>query len=77
MVTGIDGLVSKLLFNAEELVVLGKPLRATGSSRLDLPRAKTNNEIGNERVFGFSGAVRDHDSPLVRKGQVGSVVCMY
>ena len=38
--------------------------------RFYLSGGKTNNEVGNERVFRFSGTVRDHGAPTGGLGQL-------
>lgn len=61
--TSIDGLISQLFFDSENLVVLGESVRSARSSTLDLTSSKTNDKITNEVVLSFSGSVGDHDSP--------------
>jgi hypothetical protein len=73
VLTGIDGVASELLFDAEELVVLGQALRAAGSASLDLTSAETDNNVGNGEILGLTGAVRDHDTPAGLLGEDSSL----
>src|SRR4029453_1436734 len=60
MPTRIFGIGPELLFDAEELVVLGDPVAAAGRARLDLTGVRRDGEIGDRRVLGLAGAMRDH-----------------
>lgn len=68
-----DSRISQLLFNTEQLIVLGRTFTSAGSARLDLARAETNGEISNAIVLGFSRTVRGHDTPTILFGQFDSV----
>src|SRR3546814_2351650 len=46
--------------DAEQLVVLGKPVRTRQRAGLDLSAIGGDGEIGNRRVFRFTRAVRHH-----------------
>ena len=67
---GVLGVSSELLLDAEELVVLGEPLGATGSAGLDLSGGESDDEIGDEGVLGLAGAMTHHDAPSVGAGEV-------
>mgnify|MGYP005989629891 CR=1 FL=1 len=71
--TSIDGLVTELLLNAEDLVELGKTLRTARSTGLDLTSADTDNDVGNGDILGLTRAVRDHDTPSVGVGVLSSL----
>src|SRR5579859_998898 len=58
--SGIAGRVAEVFLDAQQLVVLGEPVRARQRSGLDLQRVRADRQVGNESVFGFAGAVRDH-----------------
>lgn len=45
VLTSVQSRVTQLLFDSKKLVVLGKTLRAAGSTSLDLTGSKTNNKI--------------------------------
>src|SRR4029450_66583 len=60
LLPGVNRLTAQFLFDPEELIVLGRPLTAAGSTGLDLPGIGRHREIGDGDVLGFTGAVR-HD----------------
>src|ERR1022692_902265 len=64
---------AQLLFNPQQLVVLRNSVGARSRSRLDLPRASRDRQIGDERVFGFAGTMRDHRRVSVSACQVDGV----
>src|SRR6188768_2177394 len=49
--------VRQLLFDPQQLVVLGDPIGARGGACLDLARRKTDGQVGDSRVLGFTAAV--------------------
>src|SRR6185295_11633068 len=51
---------SQLFLDAKELVVFRDPVGAAGRAGLDLARGGRHREIGDERVFGLTGTMRDH-----------------
>jgi hypothetical protein len=75
VLSGVDGVTSKLFLDTEKLVVLGQTLRAAGSTSLDLTGTETDDDIGNGVVLGLTGAVRDHDAPSGLLGKNGSLFC--
>ena len=50
---------AELLFDAQQLVVFADAIGAAGRAGLDLSGAGADGEVGDRRVFGFAGAVRD------------------
>src|ERR1051326_66003 len=50
---------AKLLFDAQQLVVLVNAFAAGGRARLDLSRVGADGEIGDGRVLSFPGAMRN------------------
>src|SRR6185436_512251 len=50
---------TELLFDAQQLVVLADPVGAACRSGFDLARRGADREIGNRRILGLAGAVRD------------------
>src|SRR5215211_5663437 len=56
----VDSSAPELLLDPEEAVVLRYALRARRCSRLDLPRAHRDDEVGDRRVLGLARAVADH-----------------
>jgi hypothetical protein len=48
---GDAGLGTELFLNAQQLVVLGKTLRAARGTSLDLAGVEANDEVRNERVL--------------------------
>ena len=53
---------AQLLFNTQQLVVLGNTVRAAQRAGLDLAGAGGDREISDGGVFGFTRAVGDHSS---------------
>ena len=60
---GIAGGASKLAFDAQQLVILGQPVRARERACLDLPAVGRDCEIGDGRILGFARAV-GHDGGI-------------
>src|SRR5450830_1270037 len=69
----VDGLVTQLLLDAKQLVVLGDAIGAAGRAGLDLACASRHGEIGDGRILGLSGAVRDHRRVAVLARQLDAV----
>lgn len=65
--------LTELLLNAENLVELGKTLRAGWCTGLDLSGAQTDNNIGNGHILGLTGAVGDHDTPASAESILGGL----
>jgi len=61
--SGILGLASQFLFDAQQLVVFGKAFGTAGSTRFDFSGSQANHQISNEGIFGLSRSVRDHHTP--------------
>src|SRR5215210_1763799 len=59
--TGIFGVAAKLLFDPEELVVLGGAVGSGGSAGLDLARVRRDRQVGDRRVLGLARPVGDDD----------------
>merc|ERR1719411_833419 len=59
------GVGSQLLFNSEQLVVLGETLRPARSSSLDLASSKADNQVSDEAILSLAGPVRDHGAPAL------------
>ena len=55
----IDGGTGKVLFNAQQLVVLSHAVRAAHRAGLDLTRIETHGNIRDRAVFRLAGAVRN------------------
>ena len=56
---GKSSACAQFFFDAEKLVVLGDAVGTRRGTGLDLAGAHGDDEIGDEGVFGFAGAVRD------------------
>jgi hypothetical protein len=63
LLASVDGVVTELLFDTEDLVELGETLRTGRGTGLDLARAETDSNVGNGDILGLTRAVRDHDAP--------------
>src|SRR5690554_2045538 len=48
------------LFNTQQLVVLGNPVRTAQRASLDLACAGSNRQVSNGGIFGFTGTVGNH-----------------
>jgi len=62
-----------LFFDAEELVVFGDAVGAGSAAGFDLAGVGAYGEVGDEGVFGFSGAVADDAGVAVATGQLDGV----
>src|SRR6185437_13703652 len=65
--TAEGGGAAQVLFDPEELVVLGHPVRPAGSTGLDLPGVGGHGQVGDGGVLGLAGPVGDH-RPVGRTG---------
>src|SRR2546425_671205 len=63
-------LVSKLFFNAKQLVVLGDAVGAAGGARFDLPGVEADGEVSDKRVFGLARAVGDDGGVAVTASEL-------
>jgi len=68
-----DGILSKLFFNPQNLVVLGEPLRSAWSTSLDLTSIQSNNQISNESVFCLTASMAHHNTPSILLGKLTSL----
>ena len=66
---GVAGARAELLLDPQQLVVLGDPVRARRRARLDLAGVRRDREVGDRRVLGLAGAVRDHGACSRRPGR--------
>src|SRR5581483_7925211 len=60
---GVSRAAPELLFDAQELVVLGRALAARRRAGLDLADARRDGEVRDERILGLAAAVADHARP--------------
>src|SRR5207247_9723749 len=58
----ILGSPAELFLGPQELVVLRDAVAARRRASLDLPRVRRDREVGDRRVLGLAGAVRDDDA---------------
>ena len=72
-VSGVDGVVTELLLDTEDLVELGETLRSGGSTSLDLTGAKTDDDVSNGDILSLSGPVGDHDTPTSAESILGGL----
>src|ERR1700685_2463717 len=54
------GRLAEILLNAQQLVVLGDPVRTRRRTRLDLSRVDRDHQVRDGRVLGLPRTVRDH-----------------
>ena len=59
--------------DAKKSVVLGDTLATGRRTGLDLTDTESNNEVRNDRVLGFTRAVRDHDTPAIGLRELSTV----
>jgi hypothetical protein len=71
--TRVNSLVTKLLLNSENLVELGETLRSGRGTGLDLTSTETNGNVSNGDILSLAGTVRDHDTPAISVGVLGSL----
>jgi len=57
---GISHRVAEVFLDAQQLVVLGDAIRARERTGLDLHGIEADGNVGNGRILGFAGAMRDH-----------------
>ena len=69
----IDGLCAQLLFDADELIVLGDAVGAAHRTRLDLSRIGGDGDIGYRGVFGFARTMRGHRGISVAVGHFDGI----
>lgn len=70
--TGVNGRGLERL-DAEELVILGSALRSAWSTSLDDTDTETNDEVRDGDIFGLTGSVRNHDTPVVGLSELSSL----
>ncbi|GBE58766.1 phosphopyruvate hydratase, putative [Babesia ovata] len=69
----IAGTGTKLLLNADQLVVLGVALAAAWGTSFDLASAEGDDKVGNEGVLSLAGPVGNHHTPAVGVTQKAGV----
>lgn len=73
VLSGVDGLVTKLLLDTEDLVELGKTLGTSRGTSLDLTSAETDDNVGNGDILGLTRSVGDHDTPASAESVLGGL----
>lgn len=73
LLASVDSVGTKLLLNTEDLVKLGKTLGTGRGTGLDLTGTEANSDVSNGDILGLTGTVRDHDTPAVGVGVLGSL----
>lgn len=69
----VDGVVTELLLDTEDLVELGETLRTGRSTGLDLTSAETDDDVSDGNILSLTGAVGNHDTPVSTEGVLGSL----
>mmetsp|Transcript_16922 Transcript_16922/g.45876 ORF Transcript_16922/g.45876 Transcript_16922/m.45876 type:complete len:217 (+) Transcript_16922:278-928(+) len=67
---GAHARLGQFFLDAQELIVLDKPLRSTRCSCLDLASTEPNGEVSYEGILGLSRAMRHHHTPTRGDGQL-------
>jgi len=70
---GVDGVFTKLLLDAEELIVFSQAIGAAQGAGFDLATVGGDGDVGNGRVFGFTGAMAQDSSVAIGLGQLDGV----
>lgn len=73
LLASVDGVGTELLLDTEDLVELGKTLGTGRGTGLDLTGTETDSDVSNGDVLGLTGAVGDHDTPVVGVGVLGGL----
>lgn len=73
LVASVDGVITELLLDTEDLVELGETLGTGRGTSLDLTGAETNDDVGNGDILGLTRAVRNHDTPASAEGILGGL----
>lgn len=68
VLAGVDGVGTELLLDTEDLVELGKTLGTGRGTGLDLTGTETDSDVSNGDILGLTGAVGNHDTPVVGVG---------
>ena len=69
----VDGVVSELLFDAEELVVFGDAVGAAERAGLDLACVRGHGDVGDGDILSLAGAVADDSGVAVFLGEFDGV----
>ena len=60
------------ILNAKESVVLGDTLATCGSTSLDFTDTEGDSEVGDDRIFSLTTAMRNHDTPTIRLSELST-----
>src|SRR4029453_2011995 len=71
--SGVTGCVVEILFDPQQLVVLGHPVGSRRSARLDLAAVRRNGKISDSGVLGLPGTMAHHATEAGPVGQIDSV----
>jgi hypothetical protein len=73
VLAGVDGILTKLLLDTEDLVELGQALATGRGTSLDLTSAETDNDVGDSDILCLTRSVGDHDAPAGGEGVLGGL----
>lgn len=73
LVAGVDGLVTELLLDTEDLVELGETLGTGRCTSLDLTGTETDDNVGNGDILGLTRSVGNHDTPASSESILGGL----
>ena len=68
----VAGLCAEFVFDFQEAVVLRDTLAATGRACLDLPHTGSHGQVGDARVIGLAGTVRDDCAVSILAGYLNA-----
>ena len=71
ILAGVDGIVTQLLLDPENLVQLGQTLGTAGSPGLDLTSPQAHHDVGDGNVLRLSRSMGHHDTPVGGVGILG------
>ena len=69
----VDGVVTELLLDTEDLVELGETLRSGRSTSLDLTSTKTDDDVSDGDILSLTRAVGNHNTPVSTESVLGSL----
>ena len=68
----IAGLCAEFVFDFQEAVVFRDALAAAGRACLDLPHTGSHSQVGDARVIGLAGTVRDDCAVSILAGNLNA-----
>ena len=73
VVASVNGVVTELLLDTENLVELGETLRSSWRTSLDLTSSQTDDNVSNGDIFSLTRAMGDHYTPAGTESVLSSL----